>query len=278
MENSSIEELKNVELEILKNFIEICNKLNLTYYLDCGTLLGAIRHKGFIPWDDDIDVIMPRPDYDEFMQKAGELLKPEYFLQNYNTDKQFQQAFSKIRDSRTTFIEKEIINLDINHGIYIDIFPLDGYNPENEEQNKKNEENFYLLRLQTQRRFEGFKILPEKQEKFKISDKKYGKMTNYELNIEKEKIAKQYDYDKCKYVKSYYSDFADNTPIPKEIFEKGELKPFESIMANVPQGYDEYLERLYGDYMKLPPLEKRVSKHNAKVIDVNKSYKEYINK
>ncbi len=278
MENSSIEELKNVELEILKNFIEICNKLNLTYYLDCGTLLGAIRHKGFIPWDDDIDVIMPRPDYDEFMQKAGELLKPEYFLQNYNTDKQFQQAFSKIRDSRTTFIEKEIINLDINHGIYIDIFPLDGYNPENEEQNKKNEENFYLLRLQTQRRFEGFKILPEKQEKFKISDKKYGKMTNYELNIEKEKIAKQYDYDKCKYVKSYYSDFADNTPIPKEIFEKGELKPFESIMANVPQGYDEYLERLYGDYMKLPPLEKRVSNHNAKAIDVNKSYKEYINK
>lgn len=278
MENSSIEELKNVELEILKNFIEICNKLNLTYYLDCGTLLGAIRHKGFIPWDDDIDVIMPRPDYDEFMQKAGELLKPEYFLQNYNTDKQFQQAFSKIRDSRTTFIEKEIINLDINHGIYIDIFPLDGYNPENEEQNKKNEENFYLLRLQTQRRFEGFKILPEKQEKFKISDKKYGKMTNYELNIEKEKIAKQYDYDECKYVKSYYSDFADNTPIPKEIFEKGELKPFESIMANVPQGYDEYLERLYGDYMKLPPLEKRVSNHNAKVIDVNKSYKEYINK
>ena len=79
-------------------------------------------------------------------------------------------------------------------------------------------------------------------------------------------------------VKSYYSDFADNTPIPKEIFEKGELKPFESIMANVPQGYDEYLERLYGDYMKLPPLEKRVSNHNAKVIDVNKSYKEYINK
>ena len=278
MENSSIEELKNVELEILKNFIEICNKLNLTYYLDCGTLLGAIRHKGFIPWDDDIDVIMPRPDYDEFMQKAGELLKPEYFLQNYNTDKQFQQAFSKIRDSRTTFIEKEIINLDINHGIYIDIFFLYVYNTENEEQNKKNEENFYLLRLQTQRRFEGFKILPEKQEKFKISDKKYGKMTNYELNIEKEKIAKQYDYDKCKYVKSYYSDFADNTPIPKEIFEKGELKPFESIMANVPQGYDEYLERLYGDYMKLPPLEKRVSNHNAKVIDVNKSYKEYINK
>ena len=199
--------------------------------------------------------------YLRYLPLKKEYLKGKLSLKVNNeiSPKELVEKLINIGYERTTLVTK---TGEIGvRGFVIDIFPLDGYNPENEEQNKKNEENFYLLRLQTQRRFEGFKILPEKQEKFKISDKKYGKMTNYELNIEKEKIAKQYDYDKCKYVKSYYSDFADNTPIPKEIFEKGELKPFESIMANIPQGYDEYLERLYGDYMKLPPENKRKGEH-----------------
>ena len=126
-------ELQKVELDILQHFIEACEKLNVQYFLVCGSALGAKRHGGFIPWDDDMDVGMYREDYNKFMEQAPAILPEGYFLQNYKTDPAYSNVFAKLRNSNTTYIEKTAAELKINHGIYIDIFPLDGYPEDTEE-------------------------------------------------------------------------------------------------------------------------------------------------
>ena len=124
--NNDLNELKRIELEMLKTFIKICKKHNFMYFLVGGTCLGSVRHGGFIPWDDDIDVGMPRSDYNKFIKIASEELPGNMFLQTFFTDEQYPCAFAKIRNNDTTFIEKGLRKSNINHGIYIDIFPLDG--------------------------------------------------------------------------------------------------------------------------------------------------------
>ena len=112
---------------MLQEFIDVCTVLNLKYYALGGTLLGVVRHRGFIPWDDDIDVGMPRADYEIFIAKAQMLLADGYFLQTFKTDKEFPANFAKIRNNNTTFIETSIGHLHVNHGVFIDVFPLDYY-------------------------------------------------------------------------------------------------------------------------------------------------------
>ena len=117
-------ELQQKELDLLKEFVKFCELHNLTYFLIGGTLLGAIRHLGFIPWDDDIDVGMPRPDYDRFCELAEKHFVGDIFFQSYRSDKGYPYIFSKLRNSNTTFIEKIYRHVPMNHGVYIDIFPL----------------------------------------------------------------------------------------------------------------------------------------------------------
>ena len=120
-------ELQKVEFDLLCEAVKIFSDLKLTYYLVCGSALGAIKYGGFIPWDDDMDIALPRDDYEIFIKEAGCRLPDGLFLQNHHTEASFPQIFSKLRNSRTTYIEKSISALPINHGVYIDIFPLDEY-------------------------------------------------------------------------------------------------------------------------------------------------------
>ena len=120
-------DLQQVEFKLLQAVDIVCKQLNIKYYLICGSALGAVKYSGFIPWDDDLDIGMLRSDYEVFVEMAQELLPNSYFLQNYRTDPAFPQIFSKVRDSNTTYIEKSAAKLSINHGVYIDVFPLDGY-------------------------------------------------------------------------------------------------------------------------------------------------------
>lgn len=99
-------DLQKKQLEMLRAVDKACEQLSLRYYLVCGSALGAVKYKGFIPWDDDLDIGMLRPDYEIFIENAQRLLPDNYFLQNYRTDPTFPQVFSKVRDSSTTFIEK----------------------------------------------------------------------------------------------------------------------------------------------------------------------------
>ena len=119
--------------EILVAFDKICKKYNLVYWLDHGTLLGAVRHRGFIPWDDDLDVTMPREDYEKFLIVAQKELPNHYFLQTQKTDKYYQNFFAKIRDRKSTLIDEWELKRDIKYhqGIYIDIFPLNSISNNN---------------------------------------------------------------------------------------------------------------------------------------------------
>ncbi len=119
--------LQEKELELLHECLRICRELNLTCFLVCGSALGAAKYSGFIPWDDDIDIALPRRDYERFIAEAPAHLQSHYFLQNAKTDPAFPLLYSKLRNSNTTYIETTAAELPIHHGIYIDIFPLDGY-------------------------------------------------------------------------------------------------------------------------------------------------------
>lgn len=136
-------DLQKVEFDIFLEFDFVCRKLNLNYFLVSGTALGAVRHGGIIPWDDDLDVAMFRDDYNKFMELAPRMLPNKLFLQNYKTDKNYPFVFAKLRNKQTAFIETALRNFDMNHGIYIDIFPLDGYPEKKCEQKKtgKKEKN-----------------------------------------------------------------------------------------------------------------------------------------
>ena len=120
-----IKRIQSREMELFRAFISVCEKLELPYFLNAGTMLGAVRHNGFIPWDDDIDVAMLRSDYEIFLSRAQELLPENMFLQTIDTDPEYLHNFAKIRHNETTFIESSVKSRHIHHGLYLDIFPLD---------------------------------------------------------------------------------------------------------------------------------------------------------
>ncbi|NMB09764.1 MAG: LicD family protein [Tissierellia bacterium] len=272
-----LEKLKKVGLDILKEFIRVCDLLDLKYYSAYGTLIGAVRHEGYIPWDDDVDVYMPRPDYEIFMKEAKKYLKDNYFVQNNDTDPEYLLRFAKLRDSNTTFIEEEYKKYTINHGIFIDIFPLDGY--------VKGKDFLLDMRIK-QKAFEE----SDNEVKFKNSlstfnmkvIQKIGPILNKKINLEKtmnsyEDIAKKFSYKDSDYVAEMVGSIYI-VPMKKEVFGEGKLMKFEDIYARVPDDYDTCLKLLYGDYMKLPPKEQREPHHNFVAMDTEKSYWEYIGK
>lgn len=274
-----MERLKSCELEMLKVFIKICDQLNLKYYLVEGTLLGAVRHKGFIPWDDDIDVGMPRDDYDRFLKEAQQYFPSHYFIQSIQSEPEYHTNFAKIRDNRTTFIESSVKNQKINHGVYIDIFPID-YAFEDKKQRKilKAREIICTRRIsqvfsvpQRKRRFYRQFI----SRVFAIYAKcKYPEMRQAVLAREKLYT----ELKSSKLVTNYGSAWGDKEIMPVEWYGEGVFLEFEGLSVRVPTEYDKWLSQVYGNYMQFPSPEKRVPHHYAEVIDPDRPYTEYINK
>lgn len=277
--NSKIKKIQLIELDMLKAFVNVCAELKLKYFLAGGTLLGAIRHNGFIPWDDDIDVIMPREDYEKFLEKGQALLEKKYFIQNYKTDPEFVLNFTKIRNSETTFIEKTSKNRNINHGIYIDIFPLDGF-PRKKVDYIKTKIFDTLYGYQVDKYF--FYEEKIKENFFKhiakkiFSDMLYRKKSLREIQDKKEKMYKKYKYTDSEKIISYCGMYGKKEIMPKKYFDEGKKVFFEGIEVIAPQEYDLYLKQFYGDYMKLPPKEQQVTHHYNEIIDLENSYKKYI--
>ena len=247
-----LQRLKKVEIKTLEIFIDICKKLQLKYYALGGTCLGAVRHKGFIPWDDDIDIGMPREDYEVFISKAKELLPSKYFLQTAYTDPEWHMHFCKIRNKNTLFLEESVSHLKMNHGVYIDIFPLDYTN------SKKRSLRFRMLKGIESRQFikkttfkQKIKLLLFKVLTFSFSAK------SAFLKIEK----KYRCSSKKKYLANYSGAWGDKEIVDSSFFDGFLLLPFENVQISCPSNSDGYLTSLYGDYMKLPPVEKRMSHH-----------------
>lgn len=253
--------LQLIQLDILHVFDELCTSLNLRYFLLGGSVLGAVRHCGFIPWDDDIDVGMPRPDYEQFIKFAQPLLPSHLFLQDYRSEPDCLLNFAKIRDSRTLYKEKLFAKLPIQHGIYIDIFPLDGGPEENEEAER------LLKRMKIYR----FSLINRKTDYIRrkslpasiglsLMSLAVSMPTCYRMV---DALCMRYSYDDAPCIANWHGAWGTKEVVPREIFGNGRRIPFEDMQCPVPQDADLYLTCLYGDYNTLPPVEKRVSHHES---------------
>lgn len=247
------ESVKRLQLEILDDIAQYCEKNNLRYYLAYGTLIGAIRHKGFIPWDDDIDIMMPRPDYEQFCR--------EYKSQNGNlevrstqNDKSCYINFAKVHDIRTRYQEEYSIEND--YGVFVDVFPLDGFGTY--RQMKKCYRLFKLIHYKS--------LSPNgsnsffKNQAVRVIKKLLLPMSMKRLVTLLEKESKRFPFDSSEY--SYF--FSEKVPpFKRDLFSKHIYKEFEGHFYRIPVGYDELLRQQYGDYMQLPPEEERINKHHA---------------
>lgn len=262
---NNLEKLRVVELDLLNEFVKICEKYDLKYYLAYGTLIGAVRHNGFIPWDDDIDVWMPRIDYDKFAEISKTELGEKYFYQNYNSDSDYPYNFAKIRMNGTRFVQKEISHLDMNHGIYIDLFPLD-----NARTNVHAEKRDWMIN-KILRTIASIRYMDTKKGGVKRSFLDRMIIIVTRTLISKNKIHYLIDKQERKLNsqasdKLIYRSDENWISFEKELFDDEKMM-FEGKMYSVPKGYDKILTVGYGNYMQLPPENERVSNHETLEID-----------
>ena len=272
MADFDIKELQSVELEILLEVDRICKKHNIKYFLVSGTLLGAIRHKGFIPWDDDIDICMPIKDYRRFCKIAVKELKEDYFLQNYKTDF-INILFAKIRKNGTTAIEEGRESRPYHQGVWIDIFPLVAI---------KNDEKW--IKRMTRTTLFAKNLLKKKLDWIEDHEKLpfYKKLHSFIplsfirflVDLILNKTFKDHKkFDSCYYIwskKNFYARFKS------DLFDDIIDKEFENHMFPIPGKWHEYLAVVYGDYMTLPPVEKRNGGcHTISIVDTKKDYSVY---
>jgi lipopolysaccharide cholinephosphotransferase len=257
----TLSEMKETQLNLLKEFSKYCDENGLVYFLGYGTLLGAVRHKGYIPWDDDIDVVMPRGDYERFI-KFFKNDNIQVFNRSLNNS--FPYTFAKLSNNNTILKEEIDVSFD-SLGVNIDIFPLDSISNNLEEQKKNVRINRFcisLLKLKT------MKFL-SKRKLYKNLILLIGKSVLFLLDYRD--IIKFIDSRSAKY-KSNKSNsmgclvwnYGAKEIMSKDIFSKSIKIEFENEFYNAPEKYDEYLKNLYGDYMTLPSEDKRVTHHAFK--------------
>ena len=269
-------------LEILKAYIEVCDKHHLRYFLISGTLLGAIRHGGFIPWDDDIDVAMPREDYEKFIKLQDEYKGTPYFIQTWKSDPHYIYGFAKLRDSSTTYIESEFVNHRINHGLWVDIFPIDGMSKDVKPREKFAwRENYVWWNVYMS--YLGALIRkPKKETFFKDIGLNIVGGIFYLLDIAKwrnrwiDHWVKKKKIEDCALSGNHFGFNPKNEAMPSHIFLEYIKVKFENIEASIPKDYDTYLTLLYGDYMTPPPPDKQVGHHYNKGESLTIGYEEYL--
>lgn len=265
MNNFPQKEYRAKLVETFKESIEFLDSHNLTYYLACGTMLGAIRHKGLIPWDDDIDIYMPREDYNKLLALKDKLDKTNLDILSLNT-KNYYQAFAKFINKKTTILEYDF--MPILSGVWIDIFPLDITNRGAQyftRQHRKFKTKFAVYARGVRKyRFSsvlsdlihgrlydfGMKLICLSYNRI-VKNKGLRDFLDFEKSIQKDKEGKNY----YSYTETGIYTFN------KSWFDEYVIVPFEDMEVKVPKGYHEYLTFMYGDYMTPPPINNRQSEH-----------------
>lgn len=258
-----MDEQKSIESAALKSFADYCAENGLRYYLYAGTLLGAVRHKGFIPWDDDIDVVMPRPDYERFYSMAKQKrIASNLDIDTYRMSDNSICPFIKLQDNRTDGHEQNLPD-SFHTAVWIDIFPLDGApddRPEQKKLIKKQKRLIKRLDLCT-RQYVPCKD-PLRHLKRYIIWKIFGGINYKDIDRELELNSLKYDYDSSNYIGNTVYCAGINEIIAKHEFDTPAQLQFEGNLFQVPGTYKAYLTSLYGDYMKLPPLNQRIRRHD----------------
>lgn len=268
MEKHLLRKVQLTQLEIAKEIRRVCDENGINYFLDSGTLLGAVRHKGFIPWDDDLDLGMLREDYEKFCEIAPEKLDPKYCLQTWRTDKNYPLPFGKVRKRNTVYVEGKS-DQSTENGIYVDIFPYDKA-PENMEERAKLRKQMCdlarmaLMKNHYQPWYEDGKTNWKKRIGYIYYQIKAAFTTHDKIVEEYEKLVNSVTDDVTRYEQTgniflYY--------LPKAWYEKFELIDFEDDKFLCTSNADGYLTSLYGDYMQLPPESERENRHQIIELD-----------
>lgn len=275
LDKITVEFYKSKLIGLFKRFIEFCDEFSINYFCAGGTTIGAIRHHGFIPWDDDIDLFMMRVDYNKLLALKEELKKSGIGLEGIQCDGKFA-TFLKIWDMNTTIWELE--EIPFVYGIYIDVFPLD-YTDDSRDQFLQKYKKRRRLCLCYQLSLIRFSI-PTFIRRLKQRDYKFvtkGLLSlffpNWTSGIIRNKILEE-DTKGQKvrgaYLASYYGDYWEREYYKLEWFKDYKIMDFESLKVKIPIGYHDYLTQNYHDYMKLPPKEKQVSHHYHYYLNLDK--------
>lgn len=254
--------LQREERSILAEIKRICDKNGIRYYIVGGTLLGAVRHGGFIPWDDDIDIAMYRTDFEKFKLCCEKELGDKFFLQTYFTDKGYTQLMPKVRKNGTRLVFPGIVNLNVHKGVFVDIFMLDYAAKLDWTVKTKHVIHKFFSKFFDRKQHHNIEnpikraivnLIPAALivhlNDFIVSSKKENALTVNYSSI--------YGYKKQTFPSDYYGEGVD-------------IK-FDDITVKAPNEYIKILESIYGDYMKLPPLEKRGIHHKIHSFEVTSS-------
>ena len=254
----SLSEMRQVQLNTLLSIDKFCRANNLEYFLCGGSCIGAIRHKGFIPWDDDIDIAMPRPDYERFVSSFADANLKVFTA----TDPGYFWPFSKVVDTRTVL--REINSETIpGIGVFVDVFPIDGLGDEEGEARKtikRAGRHMKHLTLTYYKAKSGNKIKVALLLALKSFFRHFSKQELKKIKA----LGTKNEFSVSKYCGVVFGFYGQNEIMLRSFFQDYSLASFEGFEFRVPADYDGYLTRLYGNYMKLPPAEKQITHHSFK--------------
>ena len=268
MAEYNIRELQLRILETLKAVDNVCREHNLRYYIWAGTMIGAVRHKGFIPWDDDLDIAMPRPDYDRLIEHAAEWLPKPYEMVCAENDSVYPLPFAKIQDADTTLIER--MHLKYLGGIYLDVFPIDGV-PEGAVARKLHFARYeYYKRVLYLLFRDPYKHGHGPSSWVPLLCRRMYTLAGVQQRISR--LLHRYCYDKCRLVADY--DDGSKGAMDKKILGTPVPYTFEDTKVMGVADYDTYLSNKYGDYMTIPKHSAQ-RQHNFHYLDLNHPYREF---
>lgn len=259
MKKISLDELKNIQLSILKNIKIFCVENNIKYWIAYGTLLGAIRHKGFIPWDDDIDICMPRPDYEKF-KKIYNKNKKIYKFIDADITKGYYLPYGKVIDLRTMIKETEANDIE-GMGVFVDVFPLDGLGNTYKETQaifKRANRIFKIMRSAGIIRYPNNNPINILKNIYHAYINKTNQCRYHRLM----RVILKHPYYTSKYIALLFSYENKLVIYKRKKLENLTTHIFEDDYFCIPKQYDYFLKKEYGEYMKIPPKEKQVSSHS----------------
>ncbi len=269
-EEISLKDMQKISLEILKTIADICEEQDFRYFLIYGTLIGAIRHRGYIPWDDDVDIMMPRPDYDKLLAYLETYLANHPYLKVFNHDvcAAYPYMITRISDDRYRIdMDNE---KDYGMGIFIDIYPYDGLGDTKEEAlayGLKGDRLSSLCYQATRERFAIENTTSFFRKLIKLPVFLFAKLCGKDIFQNKlSALARKKDYDASRYVGCIvWLSGGEKDIFEKAWFDEYDRMPFEKYTFRVPKAYDTVLRHIYGDYMELPPEKDRIGHHRYRV-------------